>query len=164
MRGDRALVLIGCLLAQVSDVRAQVPMTGTYVHEYAYSTPELIEDHFIVLAEADGELRGRYYGTSDEFDEAREGYLPGFFVAPMEGLVITGDQVAFTLNRPSRFFAAPVPLHFESVADIPSGLLDEWDVPLPAESRQYAGTLLGGEIVLAVPGGPRVFVRTEPGR
>jgi hypothetical protein len=138
-----------------------MPTPGTYVHEYPYNTAELIEDHFIVLEGAGGELRGWYYGTSDEFDAAREGYPPGFFVAPMEGLAITRDQIAFTLNRPARFFAAPVPLQFKSVADVPPGLLDEWNVPLPAESRRYTGTLRGGEIVLEVFGGLRVFVRTE---
>jgi hypothetical protein len=161
---DRSLILLACLLAPVSGAEAQAPTTGTYLFEYPYNTPELIEDHFIVLEGGGSELRGWYYGTSDEFDAGREGYLPGFFVAPLTGLSVAGDAISFTLNRPGRFFVAPVPRRYRDAEDVPAGMVAEWNVPLPTDSRQYAGTLRGGQIVLDVPGGPRVFQRTESER
>jgi hypothetical protein len=148
---------MACVFGQGAEATAQASATTTYAYHYPYNTPELIEDHFIVLESGVDGIRGWYYGTSDEFDAAREGYLPGFFVAPLTGLELTDDAIAFTLHRPSRFFAAPIPLQYRSAADVPPGLLDEWNVPLTTDSRQYTGTLRGGEISLEVPGSPRVF-------
>ena len=105
------------------------------------------------------EPRGWYYGTSDEFDQAREGYLPGFFVAPMSSLALSSTTIAFTLERPDRFFTAPVPLEYRDGGAVPTGVLEEWRVPLPTASNTYEGVVRGEEIALDVPGGPRVFRR-----
>src|SRR5690606_33954591 len=35
---------------------------------------------------------------TDEFDKAREGYLPGFFVLNIEDLYIEGDTIRFNLR------------------------------------------------------------------
>ena len=161
-RLETSLVLMACTFGPGAGLTAQTPATTTYAFVYPYNTPDLIEDHFIVLESGVGGARGWYYGTSDEFDAAREGYPPGFFVAPMAALDLADDAITFTLNRPSRFFASPVPLGYRSGEDVPPGMLEEWNVPLPTDSRQYTGAMRGGEISLAVPGGPRVFrTRTE---
>jgi hypothetical protein len=136
---------------------AQVPPTAVYEYVYPYNTPDLIENHFIVLDSSGGAVRGWYYGTSDEFDTAREGYLPGFFVAPISGLRLAGEAISFTLTRPARFFTTPVPLQYREGADVPRSLLEEWTIPLTTEAREYAGMLRGSEIELAVQGGPRTF-------
>ena len=94
-----------------------------------------------------------------EFDAAREGYLPGFFVAPMSGLVISSSAISFTLERPERFFVSPVPLEYRSVTEVPPRRIDEWSVPLPTRSRRYGGAVRTDGITLDVPGGPRVFHR-----
>jgi hypothetical protein len=131
--------------------------SAVYEYVYPYNTPDLIENHYVVLDSAGGELRGWYYGTSDEFDAAREGYLPGFFVAPMETLRITGGAISFRLTRPARFFVAPVPLEYRDADAVPPGALEEWTVPLPTEGREYTGSRGSDNITLTVPGGPRVF-------
>jgi hypothetical protein len=131
--------------------------TAVYEYVYPYNTPYLVENHYVVLDSAGGELRGWYYGTSDEFDAAREGYLPGFFVAPMETLRSIGDSITFRLTRPERFFAAPVPLEYRDASALPPGLLEEWTVPLPTRVRDYAGSRVADGITLTVPGGSRAF-------
>ncbi len=130
-----------------------------YEYTYPYNTADLNENHFIVLESLGSQARGWYYGTSDEFDSAREGYLPGFFVAEMSELRLSETNISFSLTRPERFFASPVPLEYRDVADMPPGLLGDWSVPLPVESRSYVGARNGGDIALDVAGTPRVFRR-----
>jgi hypothetical protein len=131
--------------------------TVTYEYVYPYNTPDLVENHYIVIETAELGVRGWYYGTSDEFDVAREGYLPGFFVAPMSDLRLDATQVTFTLRRPTRFFSSPVPLEYRDAADVPEGRLVEWSVPLPTETVRYSGSITAGAISLATSLGPREF-------
>lgn len=71
---------------------------GIYEYVYPDNTQDLIENHFIVLTKNGEKISGLYYGTSDEFDDAREGYLPGFFVSPMDNLQINGETIRFVLT------------------------------------------------------------------
>lgn len=153
----RSLVLVA--LAHFSPALASGQVVYEYV--YPYNTPDLIENHFIVLDFEGGEARGWYYATSDEFDSAREGYLPGFFVAEMSELRLSEASISFSLTRPERFFTSAVPLEYRDVTSIPVGLIEEWSVPLPVASRAYVGTRSGDEIGLDVAGTPRVFRRRE---
>lgn len=157
----RADVLaIGLLLALLPARGVAQPAPVVYEYVYPYNTLELIENHVIVLDTSGIEPRGWYYGTSDEFDLAREGYLPGFFVAPMSNLALSATTIAFTLDRPGRFFTAPVPLEYRDASAIPAGVLEEWRVPLPTPSRSYEGEVSGDRIALDdVAGGSRVFHR-----
>jgi hypothetical protein len=149
-------LLVALLHSPAAGVSAQV---ATYEYVYPYNTPDLTENHYLVLDTSGPEPRAWYYGTSDEFDTAREGYLPGFFVAPTTDLALSAAAISFAIDRPDRFFAAPVPLDYRSPDDVPAGLLGEWSVPLPTAARRYAGTLSDDTITLDVPGGPRVFQR-----
>ena len=76
-------------------------IAGTYEYVYPDNTSDLIENHYIVIDKIDNHYVGRYYGTSDEFDDAREGYYPGFFVANMENLEIKNDTIRFRLTVPN---------------------------------------------------------------
>jgi hypothetical protein len=134
-----------------------------YEYTYEFNTPSLVENHYIVLDSAGGAIRGWYFGTSDDFDSGREGYLPGFFVAPMEGLRISGDAISFAL-RPRELFASPVPLRYRDSAAMPRELLQKWTGPaLQPDRRSYSGAAAVDRITLDVDGKPRVFVRVERG-
>jgi hypothetical protein len=152
-----ALVLVVALAHSTGAGAAAQVVTYEYV--YPYNTPDLIENHYLVLDTSGPDARGWYYGTSDEFDAGREGYLPGFFVAPMTDLEVSSGAISFALDRPARFFAAPVPLEYRSADDVPAGRLGEWDVPLPTAARRYVGSRGADTITVDVPGGPRVFRR-----
>jgi hypothetical protein len=149
-------LLVALVHATGAGAAAQVV---TYEYVYPFNTPDLIENHYLVLDTSGPEPQGWYYGTSDEFDAAREGYLPGFFVAPMMDLALSAAAISFAIERPARFFAAPVPLEYRGTADVPADLLGEWSVPLPAAARTYGGARNEDSITLDVPGGPRVFQR-----
>lgn len=64
-----------------------------------------------------------FWGTTDEFDEAREGYLPGFVVLKAKNLTQKEDALSFTLSlKGEPVFEKPVPVSYASsniVAGIP---------------------------------------------
>ena len=148
------VVLIAAACETAAEVRSASEYPQTYEYSYPHNTPSLNENHYIVLDSLENGVHGWYYGTSDDFDSAREGYLPGFFVAEMEDLRITDDSISFML-RPQAMFAAPVPLQYRSAMDIPAETLEKWTGPSLAAVRTYAGTRTVDRLVLE----GRVFVR-----
>ncbi|HUG38976.1 MAG TPA: hypothetical protein VMM12_00740 [Longimicrobiales bacterium] len=142
--------------------RAQSPgdrAPAVYEYAYPYNTADLNENHFIVLDAGAGPLRGWYYGSSDDFDPAREGYLPGFFVAEMDGLEVRDGVIRFTLEPASgHYFGAPVPLHYRSALDVTPERLPLWDYGV-AGRREYRGMITPDRIVLDVDGAQRIFTR-----
>jgi len=165
-QGADAIRALGVLLALIvalmhataASAHAQIV---TYEYVYPYNTPDLIENHYIVLDTSGPALTGWYYGTSDEFDSAREGYLPGFFVAPMADVEVSAEAISFALSRPERFFSSPVPREYRSADAVPAGLIGEWAIQVTTASRTYGGTVTDGAITLDVPGGPRTFRRLQ---
>ncbi|MCM1447660.1 MAG: hypothetical protein NC113_05485 [Bacteroides sp.] len=86
--------------------------------------PDLIpDDSYMELYMEDGIVRkGFFWGTSDEFDDAREGYECGFFVLPLTKIHHGNDSITFhlTLTKTkdgkvlNSFVMAPVDLHIRS--------------------------------------------------
>jgi hypothetical protein len=131
-----------------------------YEYTYEYNTPTLIENHYIVLDSAGGSIRGWYFGTTDDFDAAREGYLPGFFVTDMEDLRVSSDSIAFTL-RPRELFGSPVPLRYRDSGEIPRDSLPRWTGPTLEPVKGYSGTITADRISLETARNDRVFLRLE---
>ena len=74
-------------------------ISGTYIWKYPDELATAIdEDNKIIIKKNNNKFEGLFYGTTDEFDRAREGYLPGYFVLNMEELRIDGDTVRFILQ------------------------------------------------------------------
>jgi hypothetical protein len=113
---------------------------GTYEYIYPHNTPDLIENNYIVLSKEDNQLTGLYYGTSDEFDHAREMYLPGFFVTPLKNILISGDSISFTLYVENKdFFQKPVDLKFKTANDARNNGYKKWIQSLDFEPKNYLG-------------------------
>ena len=94
-------------------------ITGTYLWKYPTELAATFnEDNRIIIQKIDNKLEGLYYGTTDEFDRAREGYLPGYFVLNMEDLRIDGDTIQFFL-RPqiNNFFNECIDISIKSSQD-----------------------------------------------
>ncbi|MFG1691627.1 hypothetical protein ACGF5M_05695 [Gemmatimonadota bacterium] len=139
-------------------------LAGTYEYVYEYNTPTLIENQYIVLEVADGGLRGWYYGTTDDFDMGREGYLPGFFVATMEDLSVVGESLAFTLRVSSEeCFSKPVALEYRDPGQLPTDEYQRWIQTIPMEPRAYRGTITPDRIEMSVDGRPRSFSKIPDG-
>ncbi|MFH0992685.1 MAG: hypothetical protein V1799_22025 [bacterium] len=116
--------------------------TGIYEYVYRYNSPGLKENHYIVLSRSSNTLAGLYYGTSDEFDESREGYLPGFFVAQMDSLKIHGDTIRFTLKvANSDFLTTAVDLNIKSTTEALKAGYKNWGNKIPTSPKKYAGLI-----------------------
>ena len=57
-------------------------------------------------------LSGYFWGTTDEFEDVREGYYPGFMALPMEDIEQRGDTLNFVLDSNGhKFYSAPVSIY-----------------------------------------------------
>lgn len=91
-----------------------------YRNSYEYSVIELI-------SEADKVLNGYFWGTTDEFMDVREGYLPGFMVLPMEDIEQRGDTLNFVLDSNGhKFYSAPVSIYIHDPAKEHCDTLHAW--------------------------------------
>lgn len=97
---------------------------------YRYHNPEqdnysdmLPEDCYMELYLENGILKkGFFWGTTDEFERAREGYECGYFVMPMTDIKQGKDSISFSLNivttssgeKVNTFVKAPVDRHIRS--------------------------------------------------
>ncbi len=151
--------------APVEDPADGSKYAGIYMYDYEYDSEKLKEDHYIVIETIDGKLEGRYYGTSDDFDEAREGYLPGFFVSDIMNLKITGDEITFDLELDNNIiFSKPVDLEYRSAEAVPSDENHIWENSHAVKgdgqlSRSYAGKITDGEIIMDMGNSQRVYKR-----
>ena len=74
-------------------------VVGTYLWKYPIEIASTLnEDNRIVISNGNNGIEGLYYGTTDEFNVAREGYVAGYFVLRIYDLYINGDTIKFTLK------------------------------------------------------------------
>lgn len=97
---------------------------------YRYHNPEqdhypdlLPEDCYMELYLENGILKkGYFWGTTDEFEQAREGYECGYFVMPMTDIKQDKDSISFRLDivttssgeKVNSFVKAPIDCHIRS--------------------------------------------------
>lgn len=121
---------------------------GIYEFEYPYNTENLNENHYIVLVHENGTLSGKYYGTSDEFDEAREGYYPGYFVSDMNNLRIENDSIYFAINISNKdILKNKVNISIKSTNDAILWGNSNWENYIQIGEKQYAGQIKNKSII-----------------
>jgi hypothetical protein len=124
-------------------------LSGIYEYIYPHNTTDLIENHFIVLETSPGQLTGYYYGTSDEFDEEREGYLPAFFVAKMHDLKIANDTLCFTLIvNNNDFLTKAVEIKYKSTNDAIKAGYKNWENIIPTAPKKYKGVFKDSSTII----------------
>lgn len=108
-----------CSTTRISEVGESTPKLDSieyyiFQEEYDECSTSILE-----LSYKDGKVAtGYFWGTSDEFSEAREGYYPGFFVLPMENIQNHGDGFSFVLDsHKTQFLSGPIKVTFHSTAD-----------------------------------------------
>ncbi|MDR0232220.1 MAG: hypothetical protein LBI82_08900 [Dysgonamonadaceae bacterium] len=159
-----ALIVSGCgrKMQQSEPTENIDKYVGIYEYIYPYSSDE---NHYIVLMEDDGKLIGLYYGNSDEFEEVREGYLPGFFVVPMDELEINKDTMRFVLNVvQSDLLTNPISLRITSTQEAFDKGNKSWWNNISPEPKKYVGLISADEGTIFFKeesnwAGDRIFVK-----
>lgn len=136
--------------AVLTDTAELIDHSGTYEYVNPYNSLDLIQNHFIVLAKnSDDTYSGRYYGVTDLFDPERTEYAAGFFVLPMQNILIEGENLSFDLvPTQTDFFNETINLSMNSSADALSAGLTPWEVYAVWEKKSFTAKLLGGTISL----------------
>lgn len=134
--------------------------TGVFKYSYEYVTETLNEDHYIVIEAIEGQLVGRYYGTSDEFDEAREGYHPGYFVLDMQELSVDGNTIEFSLVLGSDMtYTYPIDLRITGHEDVDLVENPHWSNSHMTGEKLYLGLIEKNRLILNTEYGERTFIR-----
>jgi len=136
-----------------------IELNGVFEFIYPHNTTDLIENHYIAFKTIDNKLFAWYYGTSDDFDEAREGYLPGFFVSKLTDLQLKNDSISFSITlNDNDVYSKSIKL-----GDIDNGLIrsnySPWEIGLAVNKREYKGKIVKDSIILQVENEDRVFNR-----
>ena len=132
-----------------------IKVLGVYEYKYEYNTKDLTENHYIKLEEINGKISGVYYGTSDDFDEGREGYLPGFFKANMLNINITDSKINFKVkvNASDIYDKAITPFNNPKNKK-------QWRVGLRNYERNYFGKISANKILIETEGfDKRIFIK-----
>lgn len=101
----------------IKPTRLSLEIDSTSYYYYYSNYPSYdCEDNIIEFLYKNGEVvDGYFWGTSDEFRDAREGFYPGFFVLRLEQISNKNDSIVFTLDsRNTQYFSAPVSISYHS--------------------------------------------------
>lgn len=141
-----------------------------YYYKYELDEHSRMDDNIIELCyDGDSVVKGYFWGTSDEFDEAREGYYPGFIVLPMEDLKVCTDSIFFVLDsRGKDYFSNCIDVSIHSCEEAKEKGYHPWlqDYDFFYDSVSYKGTIDKDTIILIDKSKyqyyvPKKFVRTD---
>ena len=120
-----------------------------YEYIYPYNTRFTNENHYIVLKKIKGKFYGWYYGTTDEFDEVREGYLAGYFVKEMTDLKISKNIITFILIvSDEECYTEPISIKYKSEKEFPKNKYKKWKVGgFNFEPKKYNGIMNKNQII-----------------
>ncbi|MBR6285758.1 MAG: hypothetical protein IKR18_02035 [Bacteroidaceae bacterium] len=110
-----------------------------------------MDDKILVVVNEGKKYRCFYYGTSDDFMDAREGFLPGFIALEASELKLDGDAISFHLNSTDcNFYSQPVETDLRNERDIIRAGYKLWlQTPFSCwENVLMEGTFSGDSIVL----------------
>lgn len=120
-------------------------LCGVYKYIHSDNSQGSLENQYIVFEKNEkGKVLGRFYATTDEFSDAREGYYPGYFVTPMDSLLLIHDSIIFTVNVSSKdLFKTPIPLKIKTAKDAHNLKFPLWKGGWMGDvlHRKYIGSL-----------------------
>lgn len=136
----------------MEELRIKQMMVDSVIY-YHWNNPtngSLDEGNIIELKYTQGGVVGSFWGTTDEFESAREGYLPGFFVLPMDGLWMEHPVLSFALiaKQDSLRNAPTFPPVYEGRTDISSCSPYEHSKMFHNKGASYRGRINGDTIFL----------------
>jgi len=161
------IIIILVILVQTFTACSKESDKYSGIYEYKAPYDASYENQYIVLTEKGGKVTGFYYGTSDEFDDVREGYYAGYFVAQMNDLKITGDSIEFVLKvENSDFLTKLIDLKITSTQEAIKAGNENWHVYFSPEENKYVGHISADKKTIIIKGDKpwlddKTFVKTE---
>ena len=150
---------------------SEIDSTSYYYYYSNYPSHDC-EDNIIEFSYKNGEIvDGYFWGTSDEFRDAREGFYPGFFVLRLEQISNKKDSIVFTLDsRKTQYLSGPVNIRHHSSDEALKHGYHHWrqNDKFFQDSVRYCGTFQKGNLVLHKDKSnfphikDRLFVRISP--
>ena len=119
--------IVSTAITEKSDINNCPPDTITYYY-YQEGERPAFDDEIIGLFANGEQMGGYFWGTTDEFSTAREGYLPGFFVLKLQGVKIEGDSISFSLDsRNEKFFSNIIDISIRSSEEAKDRCYHPWN-------------------------------------
>lgn len=123
---------------------------GVYIYEEIGKPFQ--ERTCLILGKSGGKWFGRINATTDEFETAREGYEPGYIVAPLEQIKVVNDSTLSFSVTIRRQFQYGIPLYVRNETEavrqgIPLWTQTGWQAE-PSSTRQYQVVLSDKQIVV----------------
>lgn len=120
------------------------------------------ENQYIAFKYEGDSLNAWYFGTSDEFDEAREGYLPGYFVSQINDLTTKEDSIFFSISTGySQCYFQRFPIGFIDTTKL-NKQYEKWSgVYGEDQIIEYSGILDGLKLYVKMAGETRTYLKTR---
>ena len=156
-------ILSACTQSEILLPQAQ----QTSIYEEQISHPSGGEDRCYLIFWKDSlGVHGCLNATTDEFYLAREGYLPGYEIRPLQNIVVKQDSLSFTAEAGVEF-DYPVPLYCKEEATAQRMGIPLWiqkDAKPDVITHKYKGKIEANRLVIdegepfSIPR-KRVFIR-----
>lgn len=133
------LVLSLCSIS-LSAQKGLFPVGGE-LHVYEEKGRDSKEQTCFLIQHSNGSWIGRMNATTDEFEIAREGYTPGYIIAPLENIKVLNDSTLSFSITTHKQFQCGIPLFIQNEEEalqygIPTWVQTGW-LPEPTATRYY---------------------------
>lgn len=159
------------LLCLCINAKAQTSNKTEYYY-YFHNTQKVngknipdMEDEIIMIVYSQNTTKCYFYGTSDEFDEAREGYLPGFITLEATNAVVKDGNISLRFNSTDHnFYSQPIEPFLHTDQEIKSAGYRLWlqglsDSQIVMEGRFNSDSTLSLRNITFYPNDTKVFRR-----
>lgn len=161
----KKFLLLALLLCSVS-LSAQkgfLPVGGE-LHIYEEKGKDSKEQTCFLVQCSNGSWIGRMNATTDEFEIAREGYTPGYIIAPLENIKVVNDSTLSFSVTTRKQFQSKVPLYIQNEEEalqygIPTWIQSGW-LAEPTSTRHYEVVFSKAKMVI-LPNGVNDKYRRE---
>jgi hypothetical protein len=148
-------------LKEETKPKKQLYLNGIYEYDYPHDTKDMNENQYIAFKKDGDSVKGWYFGTSDEFDEAREGYLPGYFVSEIEDLTIKEDSIFFYIVTGfDNCYSTRFPIGYIDTAKI-NDTYDKWFATGNDQMIGFSAKVDGLKMYLTMYGESRTYKKTR---
>lgn len=165
-------ILLLCLC-----INAKAQQSDKTEYYYYYGNKQMVngknipsmDDEIIMIVYSQNTTKCYYYGTSDEFMDAREGFLPGFITLEATNTVVKDGNISLRFNSTDHdFYSQPIEPFLHTEKEIKSAGYRLWRqasmnawAQIVMEGRFNSGSTLSLKNITFYPNDTKVFRRVS---